>query len=152
MNYKKKSFIISIFLILSVQILLLTINKEKTSFRFLVWNIEEVTTGKLICVSFISGLLMSYVLNKTLNIEIKTYTKNEFDNKNNDKNDFSINNEYNDESFDIPPQRDLRDSQPTISVNYRVVKDYGENELSQKKQPSNNSEYLDDWNNKESEW
>ena len=32
------------------------------------------------------------------------------------------NNEDDDFGFEMPPQRDVRDTQPTISVNYRVVK------------------------------
>ena len=152
MNYKKKSFIISIFLIISIQILLLTINKQKTSFRYLIWDIKEVSIGKLICFSFISGLLMSSILNKTLNNKVKTYSIKDDDSKKNYKNDNSTNNENINEYFDIPPERDIRDSQPTISVNYRVVKDNAENELKDRNKSSNNSEYQDDWNNKDADW
>ena len=152
MNYKKKSFIISIFLIISIQILLLTINKQKTSFRYLIWDIKEVSIGKLICFSFISGLLMSSILNKTLNNKVKNYPINDDDDKKNNKKDNSTNNENINEYYDIPPERDIRDSQPTISVNYRVVKDNAENELKDRNKSSNNSEYQDDWNNKDAEW
>ena len=30
--------------------------------------------------------------------------------------------------YEMPPERDLRDTQPTISVNYRVIKNKAENE------------------------
>ena len=52
----------------------------------------------------------------------------------------------------MPPERDLRDTQPTISVNYRVIKENGENELKDRNQTSNRTNYQDDWNNNDSEW
>ena len=63
MNNNKKNLILIIFLILSIQILLLINNREKTSFRYFIWNVQDVTTGKLIFISFFSGLFMSTILN-----------------------------------------------------------------------------------------
>ena len=36
-------------------------------------------------------------------------------------------------NFEMPPQRDIRDAQPTISVNYRVVKNMEDNNFKKKK-------------------
>ena len=152
MDYKKKSLIISIFFILIIQILLLINNRQKTSFRYFIWNIEEVSIGRLVFISFISGLLMSSLLDKTINKGIKAYTKNDNFTKKTPEDDNSLNNEDRDESNQIPPERDLRDTQPTISVNYRVIKDNTENEITDSKKTSQNPEYNDDWNNKDLEW
>ena len=152
MNYKKKSIILSIFLILSINIILLINNRAKTSFRYFIWNIEEVSVGRLISISFISGLLMSSILTNTLDNNVRTYSKNEEDDKTYNDNDFSIKSDENSGPFEMPPVRDLRDTQPTISVNYRVIKDNGENELNGRKQRSQNTKYEDDWNNIDSEW
>jgi len=152
MNNKKKSLILIIFLIVSIQILLLINNRQKTSFRYFIWNIQEVTIGRLIIISFFSGLFMSSLLNKTLSNNIRTKTIFESDDKRIDDNDYSVKREENDEQFDIAPERDLREPQPTISVNYRVIKNNGENELKDRNQKINNSQYDDDWNNNESEW
>ena len=152
MNNKKKSLILIIFLIVSIQILLLINNRQKTSFRYFIWNIQEVTIGRLIFISFISGLFMSSILNTTLSDNIRTKTISESDDKRTDDNDYSEKREDNDEQFDIAPERDLREPQPTISVNYRVIKNNGENELKDRNQKINNSQYDDDWNNNESEW
>ena len=152
MNNKKKSLILIIFLIVSIQILLLINNRQKTSFRYFIWNIQEVTIGRLIFISFISGLFMSSILNTTLSDNIRTKTISESDDKRTDDNDYSEKREDNDEQFDIAPERDLREPQPTISVNYRVIKNNGENELKDSNQKINNSQYDDDWNNNESEW
>ena len=129
MNYKKKGNILSIFLIISLLIILLINNRTKTSFRYFIWNIEEVSIGRLISISFISGLLMSSILTKSIDNNVRTYSKDEEDDKSFNENDYSKNSDENNGSFEMPPERDLRDSQPTISVNYRVIKDNGKNEL-----------------------
>ena len=151
MNYKKKIIISSTFFILIVQILLLINNKQKTSLRYFVWTVEEVSIGRLICISFVSGLLMSSLLTKTVNNNVKPYQKHEDDNKNSNNN-FTLDDEEPNDSYEIPPERDIRDTQPTISVNYRVIKNNGEDELKDKKQVSKKTEYQDDWNNDDSEW
>ena len=152
MDLKKKSKILSIFLIISILIILLINNRKKTSFRYFIWNIEEVSIGRLISISFISGLLMSSILNKSLDNKARTYSKNEEEDKINNENDNSINSDENNVSFEMPPERDLRDTQPTISVNYRVIKDNGENDLNGRKKKSQNAKYEDDWNNNDSGW
>ena len=152
MNYKKKSLILSILIILTIQISLLVNNRQKTSFRYFIWNIEKVSIGKLICVSFISGLLISSILNNTLHNNYRTDYKNEEDDKINNEDDYSINSEENNGSYEMPPERDIRDTQPTISVNYRVIKDNGENELKDRNKRSTNNQYKDDWYNNDSEW
>ena len=152
MYKQKKNLILIIFLIISIQILLLINNRQKTSFRYFIWNIQEVTIGRLIFISFISGLFMSSILNKTLSNNFRTKTIFERDDKRTDDNDYSVKREDNDELFDVAPERDLREPQPTISVNYRVIKNNGENELKDSNQKINKSQYDDDWYNNETEW
>ena len=77
----------------------------------------------------------------------------ESDDTTTDDNDYSVKREDNDELFEVAPERDLREPQPTISVNYRVIKNNSENEIEDTNQKRNNSQYDDDdWNNNESEW
>ena len=150
---KKKNLILIIFLIVSIQILLLINNKQKTSFRYFIWNIQDVSIGKLIFISFFSGLCMSTILNKTKSNNIKTKNIFEGENKINEDNDYSVKREDKDELYnDMAPERDLREPQPTISVNYRVVKNNGETELKDRNQTINNPQYDDDWNNNNSDW
>ena len=152
MNYKKKILILSILFILIFQISLLINNRQKTSFRYFICNIEQVSIGRLISVSFISGLLISSILNSTLHKNDRTYSKNEEYEKTINDDDYSINSDENNGSYEMPPERDIRDTQPTISVNYRVIKDNGENELKDRNQNYKNTQYKDDWYNKDSEW
>ena len=148
--FKKKYLSLILFLIIIFQILLYTNNNEKTSFRYFKWTLQEVSIGKLISISFFSGLLVSTLLNTT------TTTSNSFRKKTfeNVEDDFvSTNNKEDMESnVEMPPQRDIRDTQPTISVNYRVVKNMENNNLKKDRNYSNNSDNKDDWDNGDTDW
>ena len=148
----KKNLILIIFLIVSIQILLFINNRQKTSFKYFIWNIQDVTIGRLILISFVSGLFMSSLLNKTLSNNFTTKPTFEGDDKTTDDNDYPEEKEDDEELFEVTPERDLREPQPTISVNYRVIKNNSENELKERNQKINNSQYEDDWINNESEW
>ena len=50
-----------------------------------------------------------------------------------------------------PPERDVRESQPTISVNYRFV-DQDNNSYSSKKTTNNPNNEDNDWVNYDNEW
>ena len=52
----------------------------------------------------------------------------------------------------MPPQRDIRDAQPTISVNYRVVKKTDEGDYKNDQNLSNYSDTKDDWDNNDDDW
>ena len=54
-------------------------------------------------------------------------------------------------NVEMPPQRDIRETQPTISVNYRVVKNMKENNLKKDQNYSNPDNY-DDWDNDDNDW
>ena len=144
MIFKKKFLLVILFIIIISQSLLFTNNNHKTSFRYLKWTIKEVSIGKLISISFFSGLFISALLNTT-NTNFK---KNNFSNI--EENNETINNEEDMKSnIEMPPQRDIRDSQPTISVNYRVVKNMEENNM---KSDQNYSNKNDDWDDDDNEW
>ena len=134
-----------------MQILLFANNKQKSSFRYFIWNVQEISIGSLICISFVSGFIMSSILKITLNNKVPANYINGEEKKNSANDDF-INEEDDNDSFEIPPQRDVRDPQPTISVNYRVIKNNGETELNDRNQNSTNTTYQDDWTNNDNEW
>ena len=145
--FKKKYLLLTLFLIIIFQILLYTNNNQKTSFRYFKWTLQEVSIGKLISISFFSGLLMSTLLNKSIN----TSKNNNLENVE-DYYEPLENNEDVKSNVEMPPQRDIRDAQPTISVNYRVVKNTEENNLKKVQNFSNNN-FGDDWdNNDDNDW
>ena len=147
MIFKKKYLLLPFFLIIIFQILLYTNNKEKVSLRYLKWTVQDVSIGKLISISFFSGLFISAFLNTT----ITGYKKNTFENA--EENYEPLNNEENMKSnVEMPPQRDIRDSQPTISVNYRVVQNGEDNYSKSDQNLSDKPDYKNDWVNDDNDW
>jgi len=147
--FKKKYLLLTLFLIIIFQILLYTNNNnQKTSFRYFKWTLQEVSIGKLISISFFSGLFISTLLNTT--ITSSSFRKNTFENVEEDL-AFQNNDEDIEPNLDMPPQRDIRETQPTISVNYRVVKNMNDNKLNKDRNYSN-PDSKDDWDNTDNEW
>ena len=146
--FKKKYLLLTLLLIIIFQILLYTNNNQKTSFRYFKWTLQEVSIGKLISISFFSGLFLSTLLNTT--ITSTSFKKNTFKNVEDDF--ISHNNEEDMEpDVEMPPERDIRETQPTISVNYRVVKNINDNNL-KKDRDYSNSDNKDDWDNADNDW
>ena len=152
MIFRKKFLLLTLFFIIIFQILLYTNNNNKTSFRYLKWTIKEVSVGKLITFSFFSGLIISSLLNNTF----ISFNKQKF--VNNEENYETLNNEDEDiddvtnSNMEMPPQRDIRDTQPTISVNYRVLKNTEKDNLKRDKNYSNSSDNENDWDNYNNDW
>ena len=151
MNYKNKGFLITFILIIIIQTLIYINNTQKTSFRYFIWNIQEIKIGKLIVISFFSGILISNLLNNNINLNAAINDKNDYLDENQDHEDF-INEEEEIVEVEPPPQRDIRDTQPTISVNYRVIKNSGDNYSNYNEKISNDSKNKDEWNIDDSDW
>ena len=148
MVFKKKFILLFLFFIIILQILLYKNNNQNTSFRYFNWTFREISIGKLISISFFSGLFISTLLNTT--ITSTSFRKKTFQNV---EEDFVSNNNEEDmePNVEMPPQRDIREAQPTISVNYRVVKNMNDNNL-KKDQSYSNQDINDDWNNADNDW
>ena len=147
MIFKKKFLFLSFILIIILQIILYTHNNKSSSFKYFKWTIDKVSIGKLISFSFFSGLCVSTFLNYT-----------NFDNKKNTSQNIEeeyepLDNEKDMKSnIEMPPQRDIRDAQPTISVNYRVIKNTSENGNKYTNEPLNKNQTLDDWDDNDNDW
>ena len=151
MFFKKKFLLLTFFLLIIFQILLSTNNNQKTSFKYFKWTVQEVSIGKLISISFFSGLFLSTLLNTTV-ISLKNNSFEDID-----ENYEPLKREEDLRSnIEMPPQRDIRDSQPTISVNYRVIKNTEENteenNYERDKSYSNSPDSKDDWDNNNNDW
>ena len=148
MIFKKKFLLLTFFLIIISQALLYTNNNQKTSFRFFKWSVKEVSIGKLISSSFLAGLFINTLLNTSATSfkkDTSEYIKDNYESSNFEE-DIKSN-------IEMPPQRDIRDAQPTISVNYRVVKNTEDNNFKKDpKKSSINSDDNDDWDYEENDW
>jgi len=159
MIYKfKKNLIILIFLLTTITLSIINIkNTSKTYLYFLNFKTEKLTLGSFITLSFLTGLTTSFTFtyltstnneNNTFNDE-KSYINSEIS-----QDDFVENNsEINEPLNERPPERDIRDSQPTISVNYRIIKQ-NDVEVNDIDESYNDNRYKnnDDWEEIESNW
>ena len=147
MIFKNKYLLLTIFLVIIFQILLYTNNNQKTSFRYFKWTVQEVSIGKLISISFFSGLFISTLLNSSI-ISFKKNTLEDIEENYETPN----NNEDMKSNIEMPPERDIRDAQPTISVNYRVIRNTEKNNFKSDQNFSNSFDDNDDWNSNDNDW
>ena len=147
MIIKKKFLLLIISLIIILQTLLVSNNNQKTTFRYFKWTLKEISIGKLISISFFSGFLISTLLSNTIISPKKNNSENI---KNN--NEFIDDDEDINPNVEMPPQRDIRSPQPTISVNYRVVKNTEENNFKNDQNYSDRFINKDDWDNGDDDW
>ena len=147
MIFKKNLLLLIIFLIIIFQTLLYINNNQKTSFRYFKWTVQEVSIGKLISISFFSGLFISTLLNTS----ITSFKKNTLENIEENYETLN-NNEEMKSNIEMPPERDIRDAQPTISVNYRVIRNTEKNNIKSDQNFSNSFDDNDDWNSNDNDW
>ena len=153
MNTNKKLIAFYIFFSIFILSILNLKNPEKTKFYLFTSKTEEISLGNLITITFISGFSFSSVLNLISKNNSKESLENNFTNY--EEIDKSDNNNFSQElNSNRPPERDVRESQPTISVNYRFVDQDNNSYRSQETAKTiNNSNYEDnDWVNFDNEW
>ena len=154
----KKNLIILFFLLTTITLSIINLkNTSKTYLYFLNFKTEKLTLGSFITLSFLAGFT------STFTFSYLTSSKNEnkiFNDEGRDINSETLqgnstekNTEINESINDRPPERDIRDSQPTISVNYRVIKQNNtEVNDNDKGYIDNKYKNYDDWEEIESNW
>ena len=153
MNINKKLIAFYIFFLIFILSILNLKNPEKTKFYLFTSKTEEISLGNLITITFISGFSFSSVLNLISKNNSQESLENNFTNY--EEIDKSDNNNFSQEfNSNRPPERDVRESQPTISVNYRFVdqdnNSYRSQETAKTINNSNNED--NDWVNFDNEW
>ena len=153
MNINKKLIVSFIFFSIFILSILNIKNPEKTKFYLFTSKTEEISLGNLITITFISGFSFSSVLNLISKNDSQKSLENNFTNY--EEIDKSDNNNFSQEfNSNRPPERDVRESQPTISVNYRFVdqdnNSYRSQETAKTINNSNNED--NDWVNFDNEW
>tara|TARA_Y100000589_G_scaffold103120_1_gene97393 strand:+ start:1778 stop:2242 length:465 start_codon:yes stop_codon:yes gene_type:complete len=153
---KFKKYII-IFILIANALILTTLNinnPTKISLYFLTTKTKELSLGKFITISFLVGYSLSSIFTLFIDENNKIISDDDTlkeikEDLTNRSNDYLDNEEFNEK----PPERDLRDSQPTISVNYRVVSqnsDSFKNRMPEHEQ--GNDSIKDEWGESESDW
>ena len=147
MIFKKKFLLLTLFIIIIIQTFLFANNNDKTSFRYFKWTLQEVSIGKLINLSFFSGLFISTFLN----IALDSYKKNSLENTEEILEPPTYEEDVK-SNVEMPPERDVRDAQPTISVNYSVIKNSATNNFKKDQNYSIKTEDQDDWDSDDNDW
>ena len=153
MNINKKLIAFYIFFSIFILSILNLKNPEKTKFYLFTSKTEEISLGNLITMTFIAGFSFGSVLSLISKNNSQELLENNFTNY--EEIDKSDNNNFSQEfNSNRPPERDVRESQPTISVNYRFVdqdnNSYRAQETSKTINNSNNED--NDWVNLDNEW
>ena len=153
MNINKKLIAFFIFFSIFTLSIINVKNPEKIKFYLFTSKTEEISLGNLITLTFIAGFSFSSVLNLISKNNSKESLENNFTNY--EEIDKSDNNNFSQEfNSNRPPERDVRESQPTISVNYRFVdqdnNSYRSQETAKTINNSNNED--NDWVNFDNEW
>ena len=150
MNINKKLIVSFVFFSIFILSILNIKNPEKTKFYLFTSKTEEISLGNLITMTFIAGFSFSSVLSLISKNNSQESLDNNFPNY--EEIDKSDENNFSEElNLNRPPERDVRESQPTISVNYRFV-DQDSNSYSSKKATNNPNNEDNDWINYDNEW
>ena len=154
----KKNLIILIFLLTTITLSIINLkNTSKTYLYFLNFKTEKLTLGSFITLSFLAGFTstftFSYLTSSKNENKIFNDERRDINSENLQGNFTEKNTEINESINDRPPERDIRDSQPTISVNYRVIKQNNtEVNDNDKGYIDNKYKNYDDWEEIESNW
>ena len=154
----KKNLIILIFLLTTISLSIINLkNTSKTYLYFLNFKTEKLTLGSFITLSFLAGFTstftFSYLTSSKNENKMFNYEKIDINSDPLQGNFTEKNTEINESINDRPPERDIRDSQPTISVNYRVIKQNNtEVDDIDEGYMDNKYQNYDDWEEIESNW
>ena len=146
MNIKNKLIAFFIFILIFTLSIFNVKNPEKIKFYLFTSKKEQISLGNLITLTFVSGITLSSLLTLISKTNLQASSDDNFINY--DEIEQSVeNNTYQEFKSDRPPERDVRESQPTISVNYRFV-DQDDDLYSSK----NNSKKTSNVNNEDNDW
>ena len=154
----KKNLITLIFLLTTITLSIINLkNTSKIYLYFLNIKTEKLTLGSFITLSFLAGFTTSftftYLTSSKNENEMLNDQRTDINSETSQKNFIEKNTEINEPIKDRPPERDLRDSQPTISVNYRIIKQNNTevNDIDEEYMDNKYQNY-DDWEEIESNW
>ncbi len=146
MNIKNKLIAFFIFILIFTLSIFNVKNPEKIKFYLFTSKKEQISLGNLITLTFVSGFTLSSLLTLISKTNLQASTDDNFINY--DEIEQKVeNNTYQEFKSDRPPERDVRESQPTISVNYRFVDQ--DDDLYNSK---NNSKKTNNVNNEDNDW
>ena len=153
MNIKNKLIAFFIFILIFTLSIFNVKNPEKIKFYLFTSKKEQISLGNLITLTFVSGFTLSSLLTLISKTNLQASSDDNFINY--DEIEQSVeNNTYQEFKSDRPPERDVRESQPTISVNYRFVDQDDDlyNSKNNLNKTNNVNKEDNDWLNNDDSW
>ena len=155
MNFKKNFLVFYIILSIIIISFINIRNTKKVNINIFTWQSNNLSLGNLITYSYIAGISFNTLL-------ILLIIKDGFQTtiKSNDD-EFLKKDEFEDELNNIenkserPPERNIKESQPTISVNYRVIgnnKDDQMNSNNDSNLKNRGNKIYEDWEEEDNDW
>ena len=154
MNIKKNLLIFYIFFNIVIILFINFKNSNKVNINIFTWQTSNNSLGKIITYSYIAGLSFNTLL--TLIIS-GNESKNKEENQQEEEL-FERSQSEDELSYkERPPERDIKESQPTISVNYRVIDNINDNKYVYDNNPesnfrSNRNKLDEDWGEDDKGW
>ena len=156
MNFKKNFLIFYIFINILIIFFINVKNQNKENISIFTWQSKNYSLGNIVTFSYIAGITFNSVLtfliiNKAKATKYKEEIEEEFIEPSENEDEFK----YSEKSFERPPERDIKESQPTISVNYRVIENnkYSANKFNNESKVRNpDDNFYDDWGENNKDW
>ena len=156
MNIKKNYLILYICINIILIFFINIRNLKRVNINIFTWQLNNNSIGKIITYSYIAGisfntLLTLLVINNESRIKTKL-NEEELFNKSEGEDEITYDEKFIEKK---PPERDLKESQPTISVNYRVIDNNNyssdRNDIDKNFRTSNDT-INNDWGENDKDW
>ena len=155
MNLKRNFFVFYIILSITILTFINLRNSQKVSINFFTLPSISFSLGNLITSSYLTGfslntILFLLIINERLSLK-KVINEDQSLNEDITDDEFT----FNEKNYKRPPERNIKESQPTISVNYRVIDSnkYTANKTSNESEIRNSSNpNFEDWEENDNDW
>ena len=154
----KKNYLIFYIIINLIFIIFINIkNTNKVNINIFTWKSNDKSLGNILTSSYFAGIsfnaLLTLLITSNERAEKIKDEEEEFlpEKEYQDINDFS----FEETNIERPPERDLKESQPTISVNYRVINRnrYNSEKINNESDfRSSKNVIYDDWGETDNDW
>ena len=155
MNFKKNFLVFYIILSIIIISFINIKNTKKVNINIFTWQSNNLSLGNLITYSYIAGISFNTLL-------ILLIIKDDFKTTIKSNDDEYLNkDEFEDELKNIenrserPPERNIKESQPTISVNYRVIGNNKDDQININKDSNlknRGNKIYEDWEEEDNDW
>ena len=151
----KKNYLVFYILINLLLIIFINIkNSNKVNINIFTWKTNNYSLGNILTSSYLAGISFNTLLTLLITNNVRQHNikedEEEFLSKDEDGDDLN----YKETNIERPPERDLKESQPTISVKYRVINNngYPSDDNSDSNFSSYKNDIYEDWGETDKDW